>query len=122
MGSNIGIGGHSRGGGVIAYAYSNNIVKDGDFSGVAFIDPVILQLSDVPNIVSLQKTKVRTLYFNDPQSICVTHGWPSFGGKFDSSKDIQVTDAASAGCKHMDVLSSWGSLLPLCHSKNGDTC
>jgi len=118
----VGIGGHSRGGGVVAYAYSHKIIDDDDFSGVAFIDPVVLKEDDVPNPVSLQKTKVRALYFNDPQSLCVVHGWPSFGDKFVSCKDIRVNDGAPAGCKHMDVVSSWGKILPICHSNNTQVC
>lgn len=46
----VGVGGHSRGGGVIAYAYSHSIVKDGDFSAVVFMDPVTAFPSDVPQL------------------------------------------------------------------------
>jgi hypothetical protein len=109
----VALGGHSRGGGVIAYAYSHGIVADGDFSSVAFVDPVVLQDKDVSKSVSLTKTKVRTLFFNDPQSLCVTKGWPQFGDKFAGCSDLKVTNATE--CKHMDVLSSWGSILPICH-------
>lgn len=120
--TDVGIGGHSRGGGVIAYGYSHSILKDGDFHGVAFIDPVIRDDPDVPNSVNLQKTIVRVLYFNDAKSVCVTRGWPDFGSKFSSSADLKVTNATSSGCKHMDVVSSWGSLLPICNSGNDDLC
>merc|ERR1711924_212177 len=94
----------------------------GDFSGIAFIDPVVLSDKDIPNAVNLKKTKVRTLFFNDPKSICVTQGWPQFGDKFAGCADLQIKNASE--CKHMDVLSSWGKLQPLCisNTKKQDAC
>jgi len=119
--SNVGFAGHSRGGGVLAHAFTSNILADGDYSAVAFIDPVIMHKDkDLPNSIKLQKTKVRALYFNDPQSICVTHGWAdAIGDKIDAA-DIAVTN--SSECKHMDVCSSWVSIIPLCHSSNSAEC
>jgi len=119
--SRVGLGGHSRGGGVLSYAWSHGLLKDGDFSSVTFIDPVIANPDkDVPNAIMLTKTKVRTLYFNDPQSICVTHGWPDAIGAKISATDIEVVDAPE--CKHMDVCSSWGAFLPMCHSMHTNEC
>lgn len=117
----VGLAGHSRGGGVLAHAFTANILADGDFSAVAFLDPVIMHPDkDVPNSIKLEKTKVRALYFNDPQSICVTHGWADAIGEKIDARDIAVTN--SSECKHMDVCSSWVTLLPLCHSKNAAEC
>lgn len=119
--THVGLGGHSRGGGVLAHAYTNNLLADGDYSAVAFIDPVVMHPDkDLPNAIMLQKTKVRTLYFNDPESICVTHGWPDAIGNSIDAQDITVT--ASAECKHMDVCSSWSGDVPLCHSSNAAEC
>lgn len=117
----VGLGGHSRGGGVLAYAWSHGILKDGNFTSVTFIDPVVADPDrDVPNAIHLRHTKVRTLYFNDPQSICVTHGWPDAIGAKITANDIDVIDASE--CKHMDPCSSWGSLLPMCHSRHAAEC
>merc|ERR1719492_421278 len=55
----IGLGGHSRGGGVIAYAYSHGIIADADFGAVVFVDAVTVRKSDVPNRVKLNQTVVR---------------------------------------------------------------
>jgi len=119
--THVGLGGHSRGGGVLAHAYSGKILDDGDYSSVTFIDPVVMNAqTDLPNAIRLTKTKVRTLYFNDPKSICVTHGWPDTISNSIDAKDIHVEDAPE--CKHMDVVTSWGSILPLCHSGNGAEC
>jgi len=119
--THIGLAGHSRGGGVLSYAFTHGIVKDGDYSALVLIDPVVNNPdSDVPAVVTLEKTMVRATYFNDDASVCVTHGWPdAIGAKFDV-KDIDVVVADK--CKHMDVCSSWGGILPLCHSSNGDQC
>lgn len=111
----IGLGGHSRGGGVIAYAYSHGIIVDADFSAVVFVDAVTALKSDVPNVVRLNKTIVRAMYFNDAHSSCVVNGWPQFGDKF-NCKEINVIDAGSVGCQHMDIVSGLASLLPVCHS------
>lgn len=116
----VGFAGHSRGGGVLAHAFTSNILTDGDYSAVVFIDPVVMHPDkDVPNSIKLQTTKVRALYFNDPESICVTHGWLDFGDKFDAV-DIAVSN--SSECKHMDVCSSWVTALPLCHSRHAADC
>jgi len=119
--TNVGFAGHSRGGGVLAHAFTSNILADGDYSAVAFIDPVVANpAKDVPNSIKLEKTKVRAMYFNDPQSICVTHGWADAIGEKIDARDIAVTN--SSECKHMDVCSSWVTLLPLCHSSNAAEC
>jgi len=115
--THVGLGGHSRGGGVIAYAYSHGIIVDADFSAVVFVDAVTALKSDVPNVVRLNKTMVHAIYFNDAHSSCVVNGWPQFGDKFDC-KDIKVTDAGPAGCQHMDVVSGVASWLPVCRSWN----
>jgi len=113
----IGLGGHSRGGGVIAYAYSHGIIVDADFSAVVFVDPVTALKSDVPKLVRLNRTIMRSMYFNDVHSSCVVNGWPQFGDKF-VCNDINVIDAGPAGCQHMDIVSGLASLLPVCHSNS----
>jgi len=118
----ISLAGHSRGGGVISYGYSNGIFKDGEFASVALIDPVVMHPDvDVPQVAHLSVTKMRTVYYNDAASICVTHGWPdAIGEKFDV-KDIKVS--TSPDCKHLDVCSGGiASISPLCKSSNGDAC
>jgi len=118
--TSVGLGGHSRGGGVLSYALSHGLVKDGDYSAVVLIDPVVMHVdTDVAEDVALEVTKLRVSFFDDDESICVTNGWPDFGGKF-AAKDFQVVNAPE--CKHMDVCSSWGGILPLCHSSNGAAC
>jgi len=76
---------------------------------------------DVPQVAHLSNTKLRTVYYDDAASICVTHGWPdSIGEKFDV-KDINVV--SSPECKHLDVCSGGIAVLsPLCKSSNGDAC
>jgi len=115
--THVGLGGHSRGGGVIAYAYSHGIVSDASFSSLIFVDPVTASNSDVPNTVTLNRTKVRSMYFNDAKSSCVVNGWPQFGDKF-VCRDLKVTNAGPAGCQHMDVVSGPISWLPICHSNS----
>jgi pimeloyl-ACP methyl ester carboxylesterase len=118
--TSVGLGGHSRGGGVLAYALSHGLVQDGDYSAVVLIDPVVMKLdTDVAEAVALERTKLRVTFYNDDKSMCVTNGWPDFGGKF-SATDLDVLEESQ--CKHMDVCSSWGSILPLCHSFNGADC
>lgn len=119
--TDVSFGGHSRGGGVLSYAYTHGLLKDGDYESVVLIDPVVMYpKTDVPNVASLRKTKMRVAYFNDDESTCVTNGWPdTISAKF-NVKDIKVVSAPE--CKHMDVCSSWGGILPLCHSSNGDEC
>jgi hypothetical protein len=119
--THIGFAGHSRGGGVLAHAFTSNILSDGDYSAVAFIDPVVMHPDkDLPNSIKLRSTKVRALYFNDPESICVTHGWPDAIGDKVDAVDIAVSN--SSECKHMDVCSSWVSAVPMCRSSNVDEC
>jgi len=119
--SSVALGGHSRGGGVLAYAYSHGIVKDGDYSALVLIDPVVAHPdTDVPSVALLDKTKLRVIYFNDADSSCVTNGWPDAISAAFSATDVQVISAPE--CKHMDVCSSWGGVLPLCHSGNADEC
>jgi len=119
--SRIGISGHSRGGGVLSYGFSHGILKDGDFTSVTFIDPVVSDPeNDVPTARHFRHTKIRTLYFNDPDSICVTHGWPDAIGEKLTADDIVVNSAPE--CKHMDVCSSWGAILPMCHSLHAAEC
>lgn len=119
--SRVGIAGHSRGGGVLAYGYSHAILKDGDFTSVTFIDPVVGNPDeDVPTAQHFWHTKMRTLYFNDPKSICVTHGWPDAIGAKLTADDMVVNSAPE--CKHMDVCSSWGAILPMCHSFHAKEC
>jgi len=117
----ISLAGHSRGGGVISYAYSNGVFKDGEFDSVALIDPVVMHPTDMPQMGHLSDTKLRVLYFDDAESICVTHGWPdTIQEKFDA-KDINVV--SSPKCKHLDVCSGGtAGLIPLCKSSNGDAC
>lgn len=118
--SYLGLSGHSRGGGVLSHAWTSNYFNDGFYHSVTLVDPVVAKPdTDLPNKVKLSKTKLRAIYFNDPESICVTNGWPDFGGKLDA-KDIHVEEAAE--CKHMDVCSSWVDLLPLCRTSKGQAC
>merc|ERR1712129_79795 len=86
-------------------------------SAAVFVDAVTALKSDVPNIVRLNQTIVRAIYFDDAHSLCVVNGWPRFGGNF-ACKDIHVIDAGSAGCQHMDVVSGLASWLPVCHSNS----
>jgi len=118
--SYLGLAGHSRGGGVLSHAWTSEYFKDGDYHSVTLIDPVVAKPeTDLPHHVKLQKTKLRAIYFNDPESVCVTKGWLDFGGKLDA-KDIHVEQAAE--CKHMDVCSSWVDLLPLCVTSHEGAC
>jgi hypothetical protein len=118
--SSVGLAGHSRGGGVLSYALSHDMLPDGDYSSITLIDPVVNHPdTDVLNAVSLKRTKLRVIYFNDGESMCVTNGWPDFAEKL-AADDLNVVSAPE--CKHMDVCSSWGSILPLCHSLNGAEC
>merc|ERR1711862_593597 len=122
MTGSISLGGHSRGGGVLSYAYTNGIVNDGEFHSVTLIDPVVMHLdADVPQIAHLSSTKLRVTYYNDAESTCVTNGWPdTIGAKFDA-KDVNII--SSPECKHMDVCSGGsGGIVPLCKSSNGDAC
>lgn len=110
----VGVGGHSRGGGVLAYGYSHSILSDNDFTGMALIDPVILLESDVAGNVTLSKTKVRTLFFRKGK--CVTHGWAEFGPQFSGCADLQVANASQ--CDHMDVVDI--ASFPMCTTDHGD--
>lgn len=116
----LGLGGHSRGGGVIAHAYTNHILTDMDFSAVVFIDPVVtFPKTDLPDSVYLETTKVRALSLN-PHSVCVTHGWIDAISTKISGADLTATNATE--CNHLDVVSGILGKVPLCHSKNGDEC
>jgi hypothetical protein len=118
--SYLGLAGHSRGGGVLSHAWTSKYLNDGDFHSVTLLDPVVANVAnDLPSKVTLQKTKLRAIYFNDPESICVTNGWPDFQGKVDAT-DINVVEASE--CKHMDVCSSWVDLLPLCVTFHQGEC
>jgi len=56
--TNVGFAGHSRGGGVLAHAFTSNILADGDYSAVAFIDPVVANpAKDVPNRSSWRRPR-----------------------------------------------------------------
>merc|ERR1712226_1685719 len=65
--------------------------------------------------VTLVRTKVRAMYFNDAESPCVAKGWLDFGKQFNCT-DINVLDAAPFGCQHMDIVSGMASILPICRS------
>lgn len=118
--SYLGLSGHSRGGGVLSHAWTSNYFNDGDYHSVTLVDPVVAKPdTDLPNSVALQTTKLRAIYFNDADSVCVTNGWLDFGGKIAAS-DMNVVEAAE--CKHMDVCSSWVDLLPLCVTFHQGAC